>query len=48
MTKKGNWENRKNKLASTYYCLMIIFALIMLLIVFGLVNTDKVFFWWQM
>lgn len=47
MVKKG-WENRKNKLASIYYFLMIIFVLIMLLILFGVFSTDKIFFWWQM
>ena len=46
MDKKG-WENRKSKLANVYYCLMILFVLLMLLILLGIFNTDKIFFWWQ-
>jgi len=48
MTKKGDWENRKNKAAFLYYMLMIIFAFFMLLIIFGLIESDKIISWWQM
>lgn len=47
MTKK-NWQERKNKAAFFYYCLMIIFALIMLLIAFGLYKSDTKWLWWSM
>lgn len=45
--KSDKWDIRKNKFAVFYYILMIIFTVFMLLILFGIFNTDTVFFGWQ-
>ena len=49
MTDKKNdvWSVRKNKYASIYYLLMTIFAIFMLLLLFGVIDSDTAFFWWQ-
>lgn len=48
MVEKGQvWNIRKNKMAIVYYFLMIIFAIFGILIMWGLITTDEILYWWQ-